>query len=133
MWLRHRPSSLQQISRKIIRAVIEDVLAIIRIWEFVVYAILECWVIGYLASCHDECSEYEIGHTNDNNDEDEGEVKQERGHLGCNSEATATATLSLPNALLKSIQKDDDAALFRVVDDILPCMDEYRCPSIPLP
>ena len=128
MWLRHRPSSLQQISRKIIRAVIEDVLAIIRVWEFVVYAILECWVIGYLASCHDECSEYEIVSTSHNDDEDkEEEVKDEKDHVSYNPNphSEATTPVSLPYTLLKSIQKDDNAALFRVVDDILPCMDEY--------
>ena len=128
MWLHHRPSSLQQISRKIIRAVIEDVLAIIRVWEFVVYAILECWVIGYLSSCHDECSEYEIVSTSHNNDEDnEEEVKQEKDHVSYNRipHSEATTTVPLPYTLLKSIQNNDNAALFHVVDDILPCMDEY--------
>ena len=49
-WLRYRPAPLQQVSRHAVRLVLQDALAVLRVWEFATFALLECWVLALVAS-----------------------------------------------------------------------------------
>jgi hypothetical protein len=51
-WLRYRPTSLQNISRKKIKSLLEDSLSILRYSEFLAYSLLECWIAAtYSCRC----------------------------------------------------------------------------------
>lgn len=50
-WLRYRPPSLQNISRKKIKGLLEDTLSILRYSEFLSFALLECWIAAYSCQC----------------------------------------------------------------------------------
>jgi hypothetical protein len=51
-WLRYRPTSLQNISTKKIKSLLEDSLSILRYSEFLAYSLLECWIAAtYSSQC----------------------------------------------------------------------------------
>jgi hypothetical protein len=45
-WVRFQPPTVQKMSRNTIRALLTDVLSVIRYWEFISFALLECWMIA---------------------------------------------------------------------------------------
>lgn len=102
-WLRYRPASLQQTSRRTTRALLEDALAVLRVWEFVSFALLECWVMAYLSS-----SALQPCDTADRS--------------GSNGTPAAAAVDSKHVRLLECMQTHEWSG---VVDEILPAMDEY--------
>jgi hypothetical protein len=102
-WLRYRPASLQQTSRRTVRALLEDTLAVLRVWEFVSFALLECWVMAHLA-CHAQqyCDTVDVG-----------------------GSPAAHGAEAVENKYMRLLECMRAHALSDAVDEVLPAMDEY--------